>query len=190
EELWAFENLGEGRFEKRLLHRWWNYDIGGAGLVLADLDSDGRPDLIVPVGDNLEDLDPYPQPYHGCFWFRNRGGWTFEARRIAEFGGTYAAAVADLNADGHQDVVLVSMANNFRRPGKPSIIWLENDGQQNFRGWQIDEEPTHLVTVACGDLTGDGRPDIVAGGLHLRSPYQRIGRVTAWMNRGPAGGAR
>jgi hypothetical protein len=38
------------------------------------------------------------------------------------------------------------------------------------------------VTVACGDLNGDGRLDLVAGGLHVRGPYQHLGRVTAWIN--------
>lgn len=182
EELWAFESLGGGHFAKHLLQRWFNYDLGGAGLVASDLDSDGDADLIVPVGDNLEDHAPYPQPYHGCFWFENRGGWEFVKHRIAELGGTYAAAVADLNTDGHQDVVLVSMANNWRVAGRPSIVWLENDGEQNFRTWAIDQYPTHLITVACGDLTGNGQPDIVAGGLHLRGPFDRIGRITTWVH--------
>ncbi|QDT56285.1 FG-GAP repeat protein [Caulifigura coniformis] len=180
EELWGFENVGEGKFQSRKLWSTPNFDLGSAGLVADDLDQDGLIDLVLPVGDNLEDINSYPQPYHGCLWFRNRGDWTFDVQRIATFGGTYAAAVGDLNGDRHRDVVLVSMFNDWDDPRHASIIWLENDGKQNFRPWQIDEKPTHLVTVDCGDLNGDGRDDIVAGGLHLTSPFDRLGRMTSW----------
>lgn len=182
EELWAFENLGEGRFAKRMIHRFFNFDIGTAGLIEADLDRDGDTDLILPAGDNLEDADAYPQPYHGCIWFENLGNWEFQPRRISTLGGTYAAATSDLDGDEDLDVILVSMSNDWRSPNMASLVWLVNDGSQNFEARQVDSEPSHLVTVACGDLDGDGHPDIVAGGLHIRAPYTRIGRVTAWLN--------
>ena len=183
EELWGFENLGAGKFRK---HRLWmtvNLDLGSAGLIQKDLDQDGDMDLILPAGDNLEDLDAYPQPYHGCLWFENQGDWNFTPKRISDLGGTYAADTGDLDGDGDVDVVLVSMANDWYDPNTASIVWLENDGQQNFKTWQIDNRPIHLVTVAVGDLTGDGRLDLVAGALNLRKPYERISRVTAWLNQ-------
>jgi hypothetical protein len=183
EELWGFENLGKGEFRPRLLWDTVNYDLGSAGLVVSDLDQDGDSDLVLPAGDNLEDLDAYPQPYHGCYWFENTGDWTFTPRRISNLGGTYAADVGDMDGDGDRDIVLVSMTNGREDPGTACAVWLENDGKQNFTTWQIDSEPLHLVTVAIGDLDGDGREDLVAGGLNLRKPYQRMGRVTAWMSR-------
>lgn len=184
EELWGFENLGEGKFQSRRLYYTHNFDLGSAGLVQGDLDGDGDADLILPVGDNLEDLDAYPQPYHGCLWFENLGGWKFEPRPLATFGGTYAASVYDLDQDGDRDVVLVSMCNDWRRQTHGSLVWLENDGKQQFHPWQIDNTPSHLVTVDCGDIDGDGRPDIVAGGLHIRPPFDRLGRVTLWTAQG------
>lgn len=183
EELWGFENLGDGTFQKRRLWFTHNFDLGSAGLVATDLDGDGDTDLLLPAGDNLEDFDPFPQPYHGCLWFENVGDWNFEVTRIAEFGGTYAAAAGDLDNDSDTDVVLVSMANAWDDPDRAAIVWLENDGSQNFKTWKIDSSPTHLVTVDVGDLNQDGLPDIVGGGLHIRGPYDRLGRVTAWLGK-------
>lgn len=184
EELWGFENQGDGTFIPRRLWMTINLDLGGAGLIAADLDGDGDLDLILPAGDNLEDFDAYPQPYHGCYWFENLGDWRFEMHRISDLGGTYAAAVADIDGDGHQDVVLVSLTNDWLSGDNASIIWLQNDGQQNFTPWQIDSQPLHLVTVAIGDLSGDGRLDIVAGSLNVRRPHRHLGRISAWFNQG------
>lgn len=189
EEVWAFENRGGGNFTPRLLYRTLNHDLGGAGLVRADLDQDGDADLLLSAGDNLELLYHYPQPYHGCIWLENEGNWSFTARELARFGGTYAADVGDLDADGDLDVVLVSMFNDWTRPGAASVAWLENDGRQQFRAWQVAEAPVSLCTVACGDLNGDGRADIVAGGLHIKEPFDRLGRITAWLS-GKAGESR
>lgn len=182
EEVWALENRGKGAFAPRLLFSSVNFDLGSAGLVQTDLDQDGRPDLLLVAGDNLEIRYPYPQPWHGCYWLENRGHWRFRPRRIARLGGAYAVAAGDVDADGDLDVVVASMFNNWWRPGAASLLWLENDGRQNFTSWQVADRPTHLATVACGDLDGDGRADIVAGGLHLLEPFDRTGRLTLWQS--------
>ena len=187
EEVWGFENLGGGQFRPRLIEFTVNYDVGSAGLVTVDLDGDGDSDLLWPLGDNLEYEYTYPQSYHGCLWLENLGDWEFAVRRIANFGGTYAAAAADLDADRDLDVVLVSLFNDWHVPGHASVVWLENDGRQNFTTWQIDESPTHLVTVACGDVDGDGRSDIAAGGLHVTRSDKSLGGVVLW--RSSAGGS-
>ena len=185
EEVWILENTGAETFSP-IPHRVWytpNFDIGGAGMIQTDLDRDGDQDLILSVGDNLELVYPCPQPYHGAVWLENRGDLEFEAHRISNLAGTYAADVADLDGDGDTDVVLASMFNEWKQPGSASLVWLENDGTQNFTTWQIDEAPSHLCTVACGDLNGDDRPDIVAGSLLTFEPFERAGRVTAWLNQ-------
>jgi hypothetical protein len=183
EEVWGFENLGGGRFRRRLLRDTLNFDFGSVGLVPADLDRDGKTDLLWVAGDNLEVRYSFPQRWHGCVWLRNLGDWRFEPRRLATLGGAYAAAAGDLDGDGDTDVVLVSMFNDWRQPGGASAVWLENDGRQNFQTWQIADRPIHLATVACGDLNGDGRADVVAGGLHILEPFDRLGRITLWLSR-------
>lgn len=182
EEVIAFENQGGGKFRRRSLYRQVNFDFGSSGLFVTDLDGDGKPDLLLSSGDNLEITYPAPQPWHGCILLENKGGWKFEPRRIATVPGVYAAAVGDLNGDGHPDVVLACMFNDWRREGSASVVWLENDGKGNFQTWQIADSPSHLATVAVGDLDGDGRADVVAGSLHVQGPFHRLGRVTLWMS--------
>jgi len=180
EQVIGFENDGTGQFEPHSLFESLNYDLGSAGLVADDLDQDGDMDLLLPVGDNLEYTHASPQPYHGCYWLENKGDWNFSEQRIATFGGTYAAAVGDLDGDNDRDVVLVSMTNDWSRKEHPSLIWLENDGRQNFSASAISNDPIHLITVDCGDWSGDGIDDIVTGGMNLFRPYERMGRVTGW----------
>ncbi len=184
EEVWGFENDGRGHFRKRLLHFTHNFDIGGAGLVACDLDQDGDVDLLLPQGDNLELSHGWPQPYHGCKWLENQGGWKFQLHHIAAFGGTYAANYGDVDADGDYDVVLVSMINDFSDPTHPSVVWLENNGRQNFTTWTVDTSPPELICVALGDLDGDGRDDIVAGGMDM--PFSGVPgtrRLTLWKSK-------
>ena len=183
EEVWAFENIKPGHFAPRLLFRSPNPDLGSAGLVRADLDGDGDQDLILPVGDNLEDLYSYPQKYHGCLWLENQGGWNFKSKKIATVGGTYAAAVGDLDGDGDQDVVLASMFNDWDSERHSSLVYLQNDGKQNFSTFQIAERPTHLVTVGCGDLNSDCRDDIVAGAMCVAPPFSHFSGTTVWQSR-------
>lgn len=183
EEVWAFENRGKGDFTPRRLHRFTNFDLGSASLIAADMDKDGKLDLVLSAGDNLEVNHHYPQPWHGVYLLSNAGGWRFDARRLAAVGGVYGAAVADFDGDGDNDVVAACMFNDWRTGGAASLVLLDNDGRMNFTPRMLADWPTHLGVVAAGDLDGDGRPDVVAGSLHIYVPRSRAGRLTLWLSR-------
>lgn len=185
EQVWVFENLGNGFNDAKhhLVFSSWNFDLGGAGMTAVDLDQDGDQDLLMALGDNLELLNNSPQPSHGVKWLENVGDFKFEAKQLATIGGVYGVSPGDLDGDGDTDIAVVTMFNDFAQENAASVLWLENDGQQNFKTWQIAGDPIQLATVDCGDLDGDGDLDIVTGSMHFRRPFHRFGSIDAFMNQ-------
>ncbi len=186
EEVIAFENPGDGfkNAKRHWIFSSWNFDLGTAGMVANDLDQDGDQDLIIPIGDNLELINNAPQPWHGVRWLENKGDWKFEEKKIADIGGVYGVSPSDLDNDGDTDIAVVTMFNDWSQEGAGSVLWLENDGSQNFKTWQIASDPIQLATVACGDVNQDGKNDIVTGSFHFRKPSINFGSVDAFLQVG------
>ena len=186
EEIVLYMNRGRGNFEPYLLFKGPHPMYGLSNCELADLDGDGDMDVLFANGDAL-DQDPHPKPWHGAHWLENRtpegGRPSFTHHELVRFPGAYCAMPGDLDGDGDLDVVVTSMLNRWNDPGRQSLIWLENDGQRGFTPHPIDTSPTYLVTAAVGDLDGDARCDIVAGGLYVMPPFYRVGRVTVWLQQ-------
>jgi hypothetical protein len=183
EEIWAFINDGKGSFSPRMLWGSTNPDFGSSWLTTADMDRDGDPDLLYANGDAFEYAPPNSRPWQGVQWLENRGDLQFELHRMADLQGATSPEAADLDGDGDLDVLLVTANNDWDNPEAPSLLWLENDGKMQFTLHGLASAPTHLMTLAIGDLDGDGRPDAATGGMHISRPYDRIGRVTAWLRR-------
>ena len=64
----------------------------------ADLDHDGRLDLVVAQ---------FGYDQGEIRWMRNLGGWQFESHNLLNLSGTINVCVADMNGDGHPDIVAV-----------------------------------------------------------------------------------
>jgi len=186
EEIWAFVNDGRGRFTNRLLWGSTNPDFGSSWISVVDLDGDGDPDIVYSNGDAFDYAPPNSRPWQGVQWLENLGDFRFAFHRIADLPGASSPQAVDLDGDGDLDIVVVSANNDWDNPVAPSLVWLENDGRQRFTMRTIASSPTHLITLAAGDLNGDGRPDLVAGGMHISRPYDRMRRITAWINDGRA----
>jgi len=186
EEIWAFTNDGRGRFASKMVWGSTNADFGSSWISVVDLDRDGDFDMLYSNGDAFDYAPPNSRPWQGVHWLENQGNLQFELHRIADLQGASSPEAADIDGDGDLDVVVVSANNDWNDPGAPSVLWLENNGRMQFAMHAVASSPTHLITLAVGDLDGDGKPDLVTGGMHISRPYDRLSRVTAWSNHGQA----
>jgi FG-GAP-like repeat len=183
EEIYAFVNDGRGHFSPTRIFGASNEDFGSSWISLADLDRDGDPDVVYSNGDAFDYQTTTGRSWNGVQWLENTGGGRFTYHRIGDLPGASSPQVADLDGDADLDIAVVSAYNNWTDATAQSLMWLENDGQQRFTLRDLASAPTHLVTLAIGDLDGDRRPDLVTGGMHMSWPYDRLSRLTVWMNQ-------
>ena len=161
-----------------------NEDFGSSDIYLCDLNQDGKQDILYTNGDAFDYIPPRGRPWHGVQWLENKGNFKFDYHRICTFIGAYNIRPADIDHDGDIDLFAVSAFNLWDNPQAQSFIWLENVGNNRFLQHNIANTPTHLLTLATGDFNRDGLTDFVTGGMHAYPPYDRMGRVTLWMNNG------
>ncbi len=160
-----------------------NEDYGSSGLAVADVNRDGRPDLIYTNGDGFDYAVRGHRPWHGMQWLENTGQGTFRFHRVGNFPGAYAPCAADLNGDGHTDLLAVSGFADWDDPQSVSMMAWLNDGRENFTPMPIARHPIKLVTAAVGDLDGNGVPVIVTGALNAFPPYENMSNITLWRRK-------
>ena len=184
EEIYCFVNDGEGSFQPKLLWGSTNDDFGSSGIIMADINLDGKEDILYTNGDAFDYIPPMPRPWHGVQWLENKGDYKFEFHRICNFPGAFSARVCDIDHDNDMDIFVVSGFNQWDKTNAESFIWLENDGSNQFSMHPIATSPTHIVTMELGDFNNDGNMDMVTGGIHVYPPFDNMARIVLWENNG------
>jgi hypothetical protein len=186
----AFLNEGGGRFHKQTLYQASHPGYGSSGIQLADLNGDGKLDVLYTNGDVLD--QPYLlKPYHSVQWLENKGDLTFTHHPLTPMYGVHRAVAADLDGDGDLDIVAVSFlpGESFpqRRERKlDSVIVLEQTARGVFARHSLETVACDHVTCAIGDIFGTGKQDVVTGNF-LSTPTDHA--ITIWKNQGRSQGS-
>ena len=180
EQIFVFAGDGKGNFKEHKVYDAKNPEFGSAAISITDLDQDGDPDILYCNGDAFDYLPPRPWPWHGVQWLENQGELRFRHHRLVDMGGAVCAEPWDYDADGDLDIFIGSAFNDWSTPQSPSLLLLKNAGSMNYLPIKLANSPTHIQTLALGDLNADGRLDLVTGGMHICEPYDRVERVVLW----------
>jgi FG-GAP-like repeat/FG-GAP repeat len=162
---------GAGRFAPAT-----SYAVGRSprSVVLADLNGDGHLDLVVSNADSSN-----------VSVLLGDGSGRLGARTdFAGVHGPESVAVADLDRDRRLDL---AVANSYTFPGRLSVLLGDgNGGFARTANFTVGAGP---VSVAVGDVNGDGRPDLVTANFGSDDVSVLTGGPAPWF-RGSGSPAR
>ena len=140
------------------------YSSGGAAaysLTVADINGDGKPDLVVANACN----QPFCDPNTGVVGvLLGNGDGTFQTAAVYGSGGSDASSVvvADVNGDGKPDVLVANGCGTPCNNGIGSVGVLLGNGDGTFQpALSYGSSGQNAYSISVADVNGDGKPDVV-----------------------------
>lgn len=182
ESVEIFINDGQANFQSKSIYAAGYPSYGSSGLTLVDLDQDGDTDILYTNGDTFDSM--LPKPYHSIQWLENLGELNFKHHHITNMPGVHCAHAADFDGDGDQDIVASAFMSKFEGDFVfDSIIYLENDGQNQFKKYWIERDELFYPSLQIGDFNSDGKMDFVVGTAAIATKKKNLMPVRIYLNR-------
>ncbi|HOK90961.1 MAG TPA: PASTA domain-containing protein, partial [Candidatus Hydrogenedentes bacterium] len=179
-----------------LMSEQWAYtgDQNGAyvgrALARADVNGDGRVDLIVgaPYYDNGETDEGRVLVFYGtASGFPSVPNLTLEINVAYANFGTAVSSAGDVNGDGYDDVIVgASRYNNLQVQEGAAYLFLGSaSGLSASPAWQVESNQAYALlgdaVAGAGDVNGDGYDDVLVGiPSYDDGSTQDVGRVQCY----------
>lgn len=164
-----YELVRERADDGTLRPRWLRHDlpreVAGHGVGFGDINGDGRGDMVGPHG-WLE----APQDRRG-------GRWIWHPEWELSPDASVPILVQDVDGDGASDLI-------FGRGHRYGLYWLQQGrdarGERTWTLHAIDTSWAQAHSIFLADLTGDGRPELVAGKRYMGHEGRDPGEYDLW----------
>ncbi|HZW78868.1 MAG TPA: FG-GAP-like repeat-containing protein, partial [Candidatus Deferrimicrobiaceae bacterium] len=149
---------GDGTFQSAV-----SYNTGGyysRSVTVADLNGDGKPDLIVTSQCNNSNCN-----LGSVGVLLGNGDGTFQAASSYSTGGqdAYSAVAADVNGDGKLDVIVADQCDYSNDCGNGVVAVLLGNGDGTLQTpFVYNSGGRAISSVLVNDVNGDGKSDILA----------------------------
>lgn len=186
EGLFWYKNRGNGTFEEnRLLSFLPLY--GSQYFEFADMNQDGRDDIIYVCGDNA-DLTPILKSYHGIYIYLSEGDQKYRQAYFYHLNGAYKAMVRDYDLDRDPDIAAISFFPDYRQYPEESFVYLENTGNMEFQDYSFEGATDgRWIVMDAGDMDGDGDIDLALGSfVAFIADGDTTGLGEKWFSEGPS----
>jgi hypothetical protein len=171
EGLWLFLNDHKGGFAKKNLLRFPPV-YGSSSFQLADIDHDGKPDLVYTSGYNFHD-SRILKPYHGLYIFKNMGNWNFKQQFFYPINGCTKAIAADFGGDGNLDIATIAFFADRKNNPSEGFLYFEADKPFSFKPHAIPvAKYGRWMSMDVSDYNNDGKPDIILGNYSAGFAFQ------------------
>lgn len=197
---------GDGRIDLLMKEGWWerpaqvdgrpwllhraDFGPGGAHMRVADMDGDGRPDVVTSLSAHE----------YGLAWFQQQADGGFVRHLIMGdkpeqnpygvcFSQLHAVVVDDIDGDGFKDIITGKRhwAHGPKKdpePNAPAVLYwfrqVREAGKVAFVPIRIDDDSGVGVDLLVADADGDGLKDFVVsskkGSFVFRHQVQQVSR--------------
>ena len=150
---------GDATFQTAVIYA--SGGVGGRSVRVADVNGDGKPDLIVANRCASSASCPGPSSVGVLL---GKGDGTFQPAVVYGSGGSdgESVAVADVNGDGKLDLLVANFCGNAScsLPGTLGVMLGNGDGTfQSVISYSLGGPA--LISIAATDVNGDGKLDLV-----------------------------